>query len=351
MTGTVAAVEAAVGLSGYRQAVLAWAPAIAVPDPGPRGVFLGLDFHITPQGPRLIEVNTNAGGAWVNAVAGPAAAALGAGFLAMFQAEWQRLAPGRPLRTVAIVDEEPQGQFLYPEFVGFRELFRGAGLAAVIAAPQELVWRAGRLWCGDLAVDLVYNRLTDFYLEASAHAALADAYRAGAVALTPHPHAHALYADKRNLALLGDRERLAAWGLPAAQADLLGTVVPRTTAVRPDHAEALWQERRRWFFKPACGFGSRGAYRGAKMTRRVWEAILADGGYVAQEWVPPDRLPAADGELSYDVRCYAYAGAVQLLAARLYRGQTTNFRTPGGGFALVCEMPQSPAAAVAGDLP
>ena len=40
--------------------------------------------------------------------------------------------------------------------------------------------------------------------------------------------------------------------------------------------------------------------------------------------------------LKYDVRCYVYEGRVQLLAARLYQGQTTNFRTPGGGFAPVC---------------
>jgi len=37
----------------------------------------------------------------------------------------------------------------------------------------------------------------------------------------------------------------------------------------------------------------------------------------------------------YDVRCYVYEGRVQLVIARLYQGQTTNFRTPGGGFALV----------------
>jgi len=40
--------------------------------------------------------------------------------------------------------------------------------------------------------------------------------------------------------------------------------------------------------------------------------------------------------LKVDLRCYVYAGAVQVLAARLYRGQTTNLRTPGGGFADVC---------------
>ena len=34
-----------------------------------------------------------------------------------------------------------------------------------------------------------------------------------------------------------------------------------------------------------------------------------------------------------DIRCYVYGGRIQLVAARLYQGQTTNFRTPGGGFA------------------
>jgi len=39
--------------------------------------------------------------------------------------------------------------------------------------------------------------------------------------------------------------------------------------------------------------------------------------------------------LKSDVRCYVYDGKIQLVAARLYQGQTTNFRTPGGGFAPV----------------
>ena len=36
-----------------------------------------------------------------------------------------------------------------------------------------------------------------------------------------------------------------------------------------------------------------------------------------------------------DVRLYVYNGQVLLTAARLYQGETTNFRTPGGGFAPV----------------
>ena len=43
--------------------------------------------------------------------------------------------------------------------------------------------------------------------------------------------------------------------------------------------------------------------------------------------------------LKFDLRDYTYDGRVQWVAARLYQGQTTNFRTPGGGFAPVYEGP------------
>ena len=52
----------------------------------------------------------------------------------------------------------------------------------------------------------------------------------------------------------------------------------------------------------------------------------------------PDLLVVVDGErkqLKVDIRNYTYDGRVMLVAARLYQGQTTNFRTPGGGFAPV----------------
>jgi hypothetical protein len=108
--------------------------------------------------------------------------------------------------------------------------------------------------------------------------------------------------------------------------------------VDPADAEELWAARRELFFKPATGFGSRAAYRGDKLTRRVWEEILR-GEYVAQQLIPPSaRSVQVDGRterLKLDLRCYVYDGQVLSVAARLYQGQTTNFRTPGGGFAAV----------------
>ncbi|MCD6042842.1 MAG: hypothetical protein K0R40_2445, partial [Burkholderiales bacterium] len=101
------------------------------------------------------------------------------------------------------------------------------------------------------------------------------------------------------------------------------------------------------FFKPATGYGSKAAYRGEKLTRRVWMEIL-QGDYVAQDLVAPsERRTGPERSMKVDIRNYVYAGAVQLLAARLYQGQTTNFRTEGGGFAPVLTGALLPASSSA----
>jgi hypothetical protein len=271
---------------------------------------------------------------------------LDATFVQMFLSEWRLQRGEAPLRNVAIVDDAPMQQYLAPEFELARLLFERHGIAAVIADARELQWRGGRLWHHALPagqpVDLVYNRLTDFDLAAPAHAALHDAYVQGAAVVTPHPHAHAVHADKRNLIALSDDAQLAAWGASEADRATLRAVVPLTQAVSAENAEALWTQRRRLFFKPATGYGSKAAYRGDKLTRRVWDEIVT-GGFVAQALVPPsERLVDVGGEpvrLKLDVRAYAYDGRTLLLAARTYAGQTTNFRTPGGGFSPVVVLP------------
>ena len=353
MAEIVRAVAEVVTLPAYREAVLASAPAIARHDPGGAiGVFLGYDFHVTEGGLGLIEINTNAGGAMLNVALAraqraccaplhdmmPAAAAMEEAIVAMFRREWQLSGRSGPLRCIAIVDEAPKEQYLYPDFLLFQDLFRRHGLEAIIADPSEFSLRDGALRHGQTIVDLVYNRLTDFPLQQPANAVLREAYLQHAVVLTPHPQAHALYADKRNLALLSDERQLRALGVSARSRDILLAGIPATERVDPVHAERLWSERRRLFFKPAAGFGSRAAYRGDKLTRRVWQEILA-GDYVAQAIVAPgERVVSSQSQpqtLKFDVRNYVYEGQVQWLSARLYRGQTTNFRTPGGGFAPV----------------
>jgi hypothetical protein len=355
----IQAVESVVALPGYQALALQHAPAIARAGARQRGVFFGYDFHLGDGGPQLIEINTNAGGALLNAelgraqraccdevrdlVTGPVdVSALEARIYAMFLEEWQLVRGDAPLAHVAIVDESPADQYLYPEFLLFQRLFQARGVRAIIADPSQLEWRDGALRLDGERVDLVYNRLTDFYFERPEHAALREAYLSGAAVVTPHPRAHALYANKRNLALLSDAEGLRSLGVAQETIRVLLSGVPHTRAVDPAQGEQFWNERKTLFFKPASGFGSRGSYRGDKLTRKVFAEIL-DGDYVAQALVAPSERLTQDADvpraLKMDLRNYVYGGEVQLVAARLYQGQTTNFRTPGGGFAPVFYPP------------
>ena len=353
MAEIVEAIEATARLPGYQAAALAYAPGIARHDFGPVGAFMGYDFHLGDDGPKLIEVNTNAGGAFLNAFVGNAQRAccvevssvmggsLVEGFDAavgrMFTGEWERQGRSGQPRLVAIVDDDPEAQYLFPEFVLAKRFFERNGVRAVIADPRELIFSGGRLLHEGEPVDLVYNRLVDFALAAPEHAALRQAYLADATVVTPNPRNHALLADKRNLTLLAAPALLAGWGLPAQHQSALSRL-PSSTVVTCENADRLWAERKRLFFKPANGHGGKAVYRGDKLTRGVW-ADIVEGVYVAQAFAPPSqRMVNHDGEISphkMDVRLYAYEGAPLLAVARIYQGQTTNFRTPGGGFAPV----------------
>lgn len=355
MLAIIRAIESVVELPTYRQAVQKYAPEIARYRPGTIGAFMGYDFHLGPDGPKLIEINTNAGGALINAYVLEAQRACCAEmalsvasridletrlalFVESFRNEWRRQRPTLPLQSIAIVDEAPASQYLYPEFVGFQRLFERHGIRATIIGPEMLAHRDHALWMGENRIDLVYNRLTDFYLSQPQCSQLRSAYLAGDAVVTPNPWAHAHLADKRNLALLSDATRLRDWGISPDVVSTLTAGIPRTFLVTPEEADALWARRNWLFFKPSAGYGSKATYRGDKITQKVWSEILA-ASYVAQDIVPPSsRTIAIDGKLESmkaDLRCYTYDGQLLLLAARLYQGQTTNFRTPGGGFAPV----------------
>lgn len=359
MEEVIRAVENVAQNSSYRDAVLANVPESAHQNHGPRGVFFGYDFHLGADGPRLIEINTNAGGALLNNYLAaaqqaccPEVISVSGGqvdfatvereLIGMFRDEWHLQRPIETLRTVAIVDSKPTEQFLYAEFLLFQSLFERHGIDAIIADPDDFTVEEAGLQVGRQKIDLVYNRLTDFYLQAPEIACLADACKEGMAVFTPSPHVYALYADKRNLALLSDPGRLAEFGVEKKDIATLTRFVPTTVLVTKDNAEELWKSRKQLFFKPVSGHGSRGAYRGAKLTKRVWQDIKSSD-YVAQTIVPPsERQLIIDGEdrsLKLDIRCVTYNGKIQHLSARLYQGQTTNLRTEGGGLATVFSTP------------
>jgi hypothetical protein len=363
----VAAVHAVAKNARFQACALDASPESARIDQGTRGILHGFDFHLSPDGPRLIEINTNAGGALLNVALAAAqdpccnavrpflvpaspVAEVEQALVSGFRSEYALArGPEAELRTVAIVDEAPESQFLFSEFVLFEKLLRSHGIDAMIAGPGELEHARGALWLRGKRVDLVYNRLTDFYLEGESVRALASAYAAGEVVLTPHPRAHALLANKRHLALFSNELELRELGVAEADIRTLIELVPPAEVVRPEARERLFRERKQLFFKPLAGYASKAAYRGDKLTRGKFEELF-EQPYLAQKIVAPSERVVRVGselqKLKLDLRAYVVGERVVLLAARLYQGQTTNFRTRGGGFATVlCAPSATPAGA------
>jgi hypothetical protein len=348
----------------FERKVAAEAPAIARARSPASGGVLGFDFHLGGPVPQLIEINTNPGGLLVafelaraatascECLAAPLPELTSAGValdslptrvVENFRTEWIRArGTGRVLQTVAIVDADPGGQYLYPEFLLYRNLLERSGLRVLVVDPAELTVDDDALRCRGERIDLVYNRLTDFYLADERHAALRQAYVRDLAVIAPHPAAHARWADKRLLNWLRDESMLEEAGLSAVDRRAVLAAIPPTEIVGLGQASDLWARRKTLFFKPIDGFAGKAAYRGDKLTRTAFEQIL-DRQYVAQAIAPTSfrRVGAADGaetELRVDVRNFAVGGETWLRAARLYRGQTTNFRTTGGGFAPVLTM-------------
>lgn len=309
------------------------------------GVLMGYDFHLTNEGPRLIEINTNAGGIYLNLILAQSQvkccgdmnlffdekknlSSLEHQLVEMFRNEWKLAGHNTPLKRVAIVDENPAEQYLYPEFQLFRDLLSQHGIEALILNPDELKTESN--------IDLIYNRLTDFTLSLDKHRHIRNAWKEKTAVVTPAPDHHAIFANKKNLTLLTNIEFLQEIGLANSEISLLTSIIPRTRIVRNCDEETLWGARKDLFFKPVDGFGGKAAYRGDKITKRVWAEIL-QGEYVAQDIIPPGPrvIAGREGPLKADIRAYTYEGQILLLAARLYEGQTTNFRTTGGGFSPV----------------
>jgi len=359
MLEIVKAVESVNDSQEYQKLVFSRLPYVCHDNVDKSDLFLAYDFHVNPQGVALIEINTNPGGALLSASLErrthshsekytesyfplPRVETFETEIVSMFEREWLKFNQNRPLKTIAIIDEKPAQQFLYPEFLLFQELFIKHEIDCVIADPNELTLIEGSLWVKNLRMDLVYNRLTDFYLQDPASKRIRQAYIDKLALVTPNPTSYALCADKRNLAILSDRSLLNSFGIAAETLEILENGIPRAQEIKDSNEDALWAHRRNLYFKPIHGFGARAVYRGDKITKKVW-SMMRQGGYMAQKYFAPGEISVGEmgsrSTMKFDVRLFVYGGKILWVSARVYQGQATNFRTPGGGFAQVLIQP------------
>lgn len=321
-----------------------------------KGIFMGYDFHLQNDNenknitPKLIEINTNAGGAFLNLCLLNAiykndknnvADKLANEFVAMFKNEFAIFSNNQKnLQTIAIVDENPSEQFLYPEFEICQKILAKNNIQTIISSPENLSIQNNNLYYNNsIKIDFVYNRLTDFYLRSNAkNNALLTAYQNDFAAISPNPKIYDLYANKNNLINLSNADFLDNLNIDNQSKNILLKHIPKILKVKNNDTEYLWKQRKNLFFKTAEGYGSKAVYRGDKLTKKVFAEIIESDAYLAQEIIPPSEhlLKNINAVMKADFRCYCYNGKIQLVAARLYQGQTTNFRTENGGF-MICE--------------
>ena len=312
-------------------------------------VLMAYDFHTNEDGDAfLVEVNTNASGFLLSSLMCMAHEDIKADAFAplaqlrsTFEEELRLWGRGQTPPTIAITDEDILQQKMYAEFVMYRDWFRAAGWKADFCEGRDFTYTAGKLATSHFSrVDLVYNRLTDFYLENPQFAALRQAHVEQAACITPNPREYWLLADKQRLVDLGQPGFLEAAGASVDEIAALNKVlIPTRDKTSFASHDEIWHDRRHLFFKPKRSHGGKSVYRGESVSRKVFERLMQEDVLI-QNFTPAQKMPTDDprsvlSNWKFDVRFFVYRDVIQLAVARIYQGQVTNFSSPLGGFTRV----------------
>ncbi|MBX3040080.1 MAG: hypothetical protein KF789_05150 [Bdellovibrionaceae bacterium] len=314
------------------------------PNPGNQSTMMSLDFHLDEKDQlKLIEINTNAAFlimGWemyrFRGLQNPVQSFTPERWKADLAEELKSNrdhfgkgpAPESPL--VAISDDEPEQQRLFIEFLVAQEWIRSWGWQADIRDFKNVT--------SDPRPDVVYNRSTDFYLAQPQSSKARESFMSGETCFSPNPFEYSLLADKERMIEWSRPGFLESLGLSPESLQVLKDIVPVCVDLSRDTADELWARRKQLFFKAKREFGSKKAFRGASISRKVFDEMTGED-MLAQEFIPPREIefPSPEGpiKLKYDLRCHFYQGRLEGVLARLYQGQVTNLKTPYGGFTPV----------------
>jgi hypothetical protein len=337
-------------------------------DPGPPDVLLSrLDAFLGPEGPRFIEINSDAPAGFGF---GDRMAAVFAE-LPLFQAfarersvryepsgpalvrsvleTWRASGPGGPAPVIAIGDWAEVKTRADQEIL--RALFESAGLRCFLADPREMDIAGGRLVSGGgEAIDVVYRRavLSELVAREGEVGPFLRAYRERRALFVNSFRCH-LSEDKAFFAILTD-EAFASL-LTAEEAELIRRVVPWTRRVAERKTLRAGQEvdlvpyvlahRERLVLKPAHGYGGRSVLVGDETSEAAWSEAVAAG--LREPWVVQDRVRIPeevfpvlrDGELTLaplkvNVNPFYAGGADVGAVTRASRSSVINVSAGGG---------------------
>jgi hypothetical protein len=282
-------------------------------DPGPPDVVLSrLDAFLTPDGPRFVEVNSDAPAgfgygdrmarlvaqlpvfrAFARATAVSYLASDG-GLVRAVAARWRGAGgTGRP--RIAIVDWADVKTRADQEIL--REAFAVRGFDCFLADPRELEVRSGRLHAPSGPVDLVYRRavLSELVAKIDEVAAFLGAYRHRLCPFVNSLRCR-LSEDKAFFAILTD-EAFAHLTNEEERA-LLGRTLPWTRRVEErrtrhggtevDLVPFVLENREALVLKPAHDYGGRSVLLGLETAAADWERAVRSA--LGSPWVVQQRV-------------------------------------------------------------
>ena len=334
-------------------------------DPGEPDVVLSrLDAFLTPDGPRFIEVNSDA----------PA----GFGYGDRMAGVFQRLPVFQEFARLRRVSYLPSGDRLVDAVLGvwrrrggsgspsvaimdwadvktradqeiLRQAFAARGLDCFLADPRAAEVRGGRLVAEGRAVDVVYRRavLSEMVAREDEVRPFLESYRDGLAVFVNSLRCH-LSEDKAFFALVTDEAQAL---LSEDERRFVAGIVPWTRKLEERRSEAggrmidllpyVLENRARLVLKPAHGYGGRAVFVGDETAPSAWESAVLEGlgaAWIVQERVviPEERFPVfAGGRLGLDslkvnANPFYVAGAEVGAVTRASRSSVINVSAGGG---------------------
>ena len=294
-------------------------------DPGePDVVWSRLDAFLGADGPRFVEINSDApaGFGYGDRMAGvfqelPVFREIAARFPLSYQASAPALiqavlsegrARGAPrVARVAIVDFADVKTRADQEIL--REEFEKTGARAVLADPRDCSARGGRFFAGDFPAEIVFRRavLSELVGRPAEVAGFLDAY-ASRAAVFVNSFRCRLSEDKAFFALLTD-EAFAEL-MTADERALVERVVPWTRrleerrtlrdGVSVDLVPHALARKDDLVLKPTHGHGGESVLIGSEAAPDAWERAIVrgtEGGFViqARQQIPEEPFPIVEG--------------------------------------------------------
>jgi uncharacterized circularly permuted ATP-grasp superfamily protein len=335
-------------------------------DPGePDVVFSRLDAFLTPEGPRFIEVNSDApaGFGYGDRMAEVVAQLrIFREFAEHTPVSYQSSGPrlvdavvhawvdhgGSGFPSIAIVDWADVKTRADQEIL--RQAFEARGFESFLADPRDSAVLGGELFMGGRRVDIVYRRtvLSELVEREPDVRVFLEAYRDGAAFFVNSLRCH-LSEDKAFLALLTD-EAFAEL-LSEEERHFVTGVVPWTRKVEERHTQKggavidlvpfILAKRESLVLKPSHGYGGRSVFVGDETEPAAWEAAVLGAlgsAWIVQERVaiPEEPFPVFEGgvlrfeSLKVNASPFYVTGAEVGAVTRASRSSVINVSAGGG---------------------